>query len=254
MDIVEHIKLAALSLPEGNTMRMVCPSCGGRGTMAVSRVRGSLRWKCHRARCTAAGVAGSRYEGETRQRAPEEVCVASTKLPEDVRAWLCSRYELEPETLVEEGVTYWAEKGRVLLPIRSQTGTRYGYVARAVVSDYTGPKAVNVIQDTLWDGGAFTRTSADSTSCIVVEDLFSAYAVAEFGYAGVALVGTHVTAGLEEALVRYDEIIVALDADATDKAAATVRKLQYLNVRQLPLYKDIKDMSVSERIQLLGNQ
>jgi DNA primase len=88
---------------------------------------------------------------------------------------------------------------------------------------------------------------------IVVEDPFSAYAAAEYGYRGCALLGVHVPQTLEEYLLQYEEIVVALDNDATGKAARLCQQLSYLNVRQLFLEKDIKDMNLHERSSLLGN-
>ena len=177
----------------------------------------------------------------------------SSKLPDDVHAWLCSRYTLEPETIKDEGLSWWAEKGRVLSPVYGLTGQLYGYSARAVQSGFTGPKSLTVVQDTRWPGGLFTRTSYDSSVLIVVEDPFSAYAAAEYGYRGCALLGVSVTDDLEPLFSAFEEVVVALDNDATDKAARLVHRLSYLNVRQLVLEKDIKDMSLVERSAVLGS-
>lgn len=180
--------------------------------------------------------------------------MSSTKLPEDVAQWLTQRYCLEPETIQDEGLLWWPERGRVLSPIYDPSGRRYGYAGRLIVSPGTGPKSLTVVQDTSWRGGLFTRTGADSSVLIVVEDPFSAYAAAEYGYRGMALLGVHLPESAEEFLLQYEEIVIALDADATDKAARLVQRLSYLNVRQLVLEKDIKDMDMYERSSVLGVQ
>lgn len=247
----DDIKLQALGLPVGSTMQGVCPRCG-RDRLYITRVSGTnLAYMCHRAACLLRGYTESKVS-ETVQKKKEVPEVQSSKLPDEVHDWLCQRYDLEPATIQEEGLTWWAAKGRVLSPIIGVEGTRYGYCARAVQSGFTGPKSLTVVQDTSWPGGLFTRTSSDSSVLIVVEDPFSAYAAAEFGYRGLALLGTHLTDALEAELGRFEEIVIALDQDATDKGARIAKRLSYLNVRQLPLERDIKDMDVHQKSAILG--
>lgn len=252
-DIRNAVKLQATGLAAGNTMRAACPACH-RHEMTITRGRhGGLAFKCHRASCGVSGHVASRVteaESQVKKEVPE---VQSTKLPYDVFSWLCQRYNLEPETLQEEGVVWWEKRERVLSPILGVTGRRYGYSARAVRSGFTGPKSLNVVQDTSWPGGLFTRMSSGSSALIVVEDPFSAYAAAEYGYRACALLGTHVTEDLEAELVRFDSITIALDADATGRGAALTKRLAYVGARQIVLERDIKDMSLHERSAVLGS-
>jgi DNA primase len=201
--------------------------------------------------CNLKGYTESRTDYVT-QPARQEVQVNSSALPKDVLEFLCDRYSLEPGTIHEEGCTWWDERGRVLSPIYDPAGRRYGYAARAMVTGFVGPKSLNVIQDTAWSGGAFTRTARDSKVIVLVEDVFSAYAVSEYGLRGCALLGVHVSQDMENYLVQFDEIVVALDADATNRAASVMQQLAYLNVRQIPLDKDIKDMTLLERSSVLN--
>lgn len=173
-----------------------------------------------------------------------------SRLPDNVKQFILDRYGLEEETITTEGLLWWEERGRVLLPIRNADGRRVGWVGRAIVSQYTGPKALTII-DGEFHGGGFCLSSRDSDTIIIVEDLFSAYAVTEFGYAAVALLGTHLMDGVEEVLSKYKHIGVALDPDAVGKSADIVQRLSYMNARQLVLARDIKDMSPAERYDLL---
>lgn len=251
-DIKHAVKLQATGLGTGSTMRGSCPGCH-RHTLYITRKREGLAYMCHRASCGTKGYVESRSqepETKVKKEAPE---VQSTALPEDVFMWLCQRYNLEPETIVNEGVVWWQKQERVLSPILGVTGRRYGYSARAVRSGFTGAKSLSVVQDTSWPGGLFTRTSSDSSALIVVEDPFSAYAAAEYGYRACALLGTHLTEALEENLTLFQEVVIALDGDATDKGAAMTKRLGYMNVRQIVLERDIKDMSLHERSAVLGS-
>lgn len=252
-DIKQAVKLQATWLGLGRTMRGACPVCH-RHEMTITRERADrLAYKCHRASCGVQGYVGSKFQDDYVAKAKEAPEVQSTALPKDVFNWLCQRYNIEPETIQEEGLTWWEKHGRVLSPILGVTGTRYGYSARAVRSGFTGPKSLTVVQDTSWSGGLFTRTSSDSSALIVVEDPFSAYAAAEYGYRAVALLGTHMTDALESQLGMFSEVVIALDGDATGKGAALVRRLGYLPVRQIVLERDIKDMSLHERSAVLGS-
>ena len=235
-------------------MRAICPRCGDKSrTLTISRVSGTnLAFVCHRNSCGVRGYTESRYDGDHTTAKKETPEVQSCALPNDVREWLLSRYELEDSTLDEEGVVWWPTGGRVLLPLYDKQCRRYGYVGRAVHAEFRGPKALTIVQDTAWPGGGFTRTCRDSCIAVIVEDLFSAYAVAEFGYRGIALAGTNCTDTLEALLQDFQEIFVALDADATGKGAELTQQLAYLGARQMVVDKDIKDMNVHERSALLG--
>jgi hypothetical protein len=60
----------------------------------------------------------------------------------------------------------------------------------------------------------------------------------------VALLGTHIPADFVDTLRSYDNLVIALDADATGKS---IRYQQYLNTfvptRIVILEKDLKDMT-----------
>lgn len=161
--------------------------------------------------------------------------------------------------------------GRYLLPIFDPKGGKRGVVARIpwdhaplwATTPIGGPKA-----DTFrsaW-GPVQSHYSGDMEKPLVlVEDQLSAIKLAAHGYGSVALLGTPAdvvgtyggTDRVAEIATRsrsYDEVIVALDADATDAAFKFVRKWgsAFRRIRVAILSNDIKDTRASELAEVLG--
>jgi hypothetical protein len=88
---------------------------------------------------------------------------------------------------------------------------------------------------------------------VIVEDAISAAAVSHV-HDGVAILGTHIPDNYVPLLSSYDNLFIALDEDATNKA---IKYQQFLNVfvptKIIMLDKDLKDMSkeqILEKVKL----
>ena len=77
---------------------------------------------------------------------------------------------------------------------------------------------------------------------VVVEDCISAYVVANYGYVGIALLGTSLSDKHKEFLLHYKKVIVALDPDALKKNLQIAKELRNLvaEVKVLRLTDDLK--------------
>lgn len=89
---------------------------------------------------------------------------------------------------------------------------------------------------------------------VLVEDQFSALRACSYMHSA-ALIGTNLSEKKVHALLRggMRRVIIALDADATGRAAGIVTKYRSLfdMIQMLPLTKDLKDMSEDELSDLL---
>ena len=60
----DEILLEAAALEDGETVRIVCPTCMGGGSkersLNISSTDGTVLWKCHRASCNERGASGDR--------------------------------------------------------------------------------------------------------------------------------------------------------------------------------------------------
>ena len=77
---------------------------------------------------------------------------------------------------------------------------------------------------------------------VVVEDCISAYVVANYGYVGVALLGTSLSDKHKEFLLHYKKVIIALDPDALKKNLQIAKELRnwVAEVKVLRLTDDLK--------------
>lgn len=160
---------------------------------------------------------------------------------------------------------------RYILPIFSPEQHVRGHVLRSAWSGapraaYWGPKADTYMlkHEPVQSFYAGLGTSAPYP-LIAVEDQLSAIKVATAGYDSVALLGTPWSKDLngyqgadriaEIAHVAGDrELIVALDADATEAAFEFARKWRYAfkRLRVAILSKDLKDTPIAEFGEVLG--
>lgn len=94
------------------------------------------------------------------------------------------------------------------------------------------------------------------TTIVLVEDQLSAMKVAQAGAVGVALLGTNLTFDkvYELQQARPTEVIVALDADASQRSFDMVRNFSpaFRSMRVALLQQDIKDLPMSDVTTALG--
>lgn len=182
------------------------------------------------------------------------------------------RYEIPIWAAVAVGNIQRAGDGLYLLPIYSPSRARRGVVARvpwpgaplwATWPD--GPKARTY--RSMWGPvqSHYPGSSSDEGPLVVVEDQLSAIKLASQGYDSVALLGTPAdvvgtyggsdrVAELATRARTHDEVIIALDEDATEAAFVFVRKWgsAFRRIRVAILSKDLKDTPANEFEEVLG--
>jgi hypothetical protein len=96
----------------------------------------------------------------------------------------------------------------------------------------------------------FVSGDGKRVACLV-EDAASACSVSHL-VAGVAVLGTNLLDEHIETLKEYDQVFVALDKDATDKALGMVKILcRHVPTKLMVLSRDLKNLSKEERDEFL---
>ena len=229
-----------------------CPECGHEGKLMVGLHDDGCAWyKCLRARCQLSGVVGKGHvrkptEKRVKPPAPLPECVCTLSVYEDLRADLAEASVFADMAWLGTFCAGWNQRtGRYVYPIHDAQGTRTGTVLRAY---YKTPKVLTHrhVRDVPLLAWYNQRALTTGRAIVVVEDQVSA---ARLGgeLVSVALLGTHLSAEGADTINAANSarlpVYVALDADATDKAAAIRAKLRSASV--LPLGKDIKNMARS---------
>lgn len=156
---------------------------------------------------------------------------------------------------------------RYLLPIRSPLGQTRGYVARQgwAGSPLEGKSGGQKAYTYMHASGPVQSfyVGAKTSTLVLVEDQLSAIKTSLAGINSCALLGMPVAASgsysgadriREIASLRPSEVIVAMDADATDKAFQFVRNwgLAFSKCRVAILERDLKDEPLDDIREVLG--
>lgn len=251
----ELIRLLAVGVAAGETIRVVCPSCGGGSTeersLGITRNSdNSLVWNCFRATCPS--------KGETQSNGSTLLMPSEGKVRpkfDDVTEPLSEAHLERIRTLW--GITdppnwWWAPtRGRVAMSIRSPKYTHRGWVLRDIWGR-PGPKAL-----TYPDEGEEMLSwyrKDQNARVVLVEDIPSAVRASRY-VTSVALLGTHVGTDRAMEIAKYaPSVCIALDQDATGIAVQLAKRYTMIwnDPVVLPLQKDIKNMTEEELQGLLG--
>ncbi len=265
------IALEAAELAIGDSRRTSCPFCGSaERTFSVTRAAHGVLYNCYRSSCGAAGFLPT--AGELLQPAPAEPELRPYMgelhgLSDDDLDYFAAKFEL-PATTARRYIQRGLD-GRYALPILNPRGYTRGHMLR-VPWGRTAAGAKSILYRShrgpmqSWYRPIhrpFPRR------ILLVEDQMSAIRAAEFGgnvTAAVALLGVGGSTKLgnlsgaegirEIAQEQPDEVIIALDADATDRAFAWARKwgLAFKSTRVAVLERDIKDTLAEDIPDALG--
>lgn len=157
---------------------------------------------------------------------------------------------------------------RYLLPIWTPHGAVRGYVSRAPwpgapLQTYFGKKALTYMHER-GPVQSYYRSVGTTRTTVIVEDQLSAIKASVAGFNAWAMLGMPVSENLtgyngadrvrEIASLQPQEVVVALDADATDKAFWFARKwgLAFNSIRVAILERDIKDTPLADIPAALG--
>lgn len=252
-------------LPDGVGLSgQLCPECEGgvskEYSMSVSRDGDLLKWMCHRNSCTFRGTVSLLLTNPTSNSnilpSPKrKLRFTSSPLPEEALTFLNNRYRITPDLANRFGLEFTNDlctspDGRVVIPIQSRDLARRGYVLRAINSTEQR-KAINVLDGS--DSGLCWFTHPGSSAVLLVEDAYSAIRASRY-INSCALLGTNLSSdGIEELLSSgLSKFYLGLDKDAFNKTIDTVyRYKSRIDLKGVPLSKDIKDMTEEELLILI---
>lgn len=253
MSLNSEIKILGSNLSEGESLRVICPACGGgqssEKTLSMTRHEG-LVWQCFRAKCSITGGTNS-ITFSTTQRKPKKQSIIWDGVLHEVPPKVADAI-FDKWLLRDVPSWYWTTDygGRVAMSVRAHNDTHRGWVLRALNST-SHTKALTYIEK--GQGLSWYKTTPHSGT-VIVEDIPSAIRASVYTNA-VALLGTGI--GIERAreISEYAPrpIIVALDQDATRKGFQLAQKYALLwdDVKVMPLQEDLKDMEEKDLCQLL---
>ena len=239
------IILTGETLAEGQSIRILCPFCGGgksaEETLSITRDADGVVWHCFRAHCGVTGAANTTSVAPTARPKQSVVWEGKTyPLPETVVEILRSRWhftEVPPDW-------YWTTDygGRLAMSVRSPSDTHRGWVLR----DLTGKARTKVLTyiEPEQEGLSWYKTQPNAPT-LIVEDIPSAMRAADYVNT-VALLGTGIGLARAMEIANYAPrpIVMALDQDASEISIKWARKYALLwgDVKVLLLDKDLKDL------------
>lgn len=260
-----ELELEAATLEPGQSIRMVCPFCGGgssneRSLSLTHAEDGAILFHCYRAHCGASGALGGARR--LKRIATPPPVRKDSRVKENIEyrlrtipsGFLPPCWGMPDFVLHVAGVLWDEDTQRLALPIWGPLGQLRGRVLRVPPGSGVMPKTLTWMYEDVpvlsWWG------SPHNESVIVVEDIPSAMRLAHLNYRAVALNGTHLSDdAVEELDSNATNVLWALDPDAVGKAIAwLVRTRMYFNqCSVLNIDKDIKDMTDTEVESWLSN-
>jgi len=258
MSIKSEVKLYGAELSLGESIREICPLCGGGTSSEKSLVitrddSGGLVYVCHRASCGSKG--STIYKGgsglpslKPEKKVRKTFDGVTVPLSDSLRERLFNMWGV-----TDAEYWYWTKDygGRLAMSIRSPKYTHRGWVLR----DIQGRSALKALMylDEDEESLSWYKTHADKGT-VLVEDIPSAVRASEY-VNSVALLGTGVGLNKASEIAEYAPrpLIVALDQDATVTSFRLAQRYAALwgDVRIQMLQKDIKDMEEKDVCQLL---
>lgn len=238
MNIKEYLN--DLSLSNGETKRLNCPSCGGHKTFTVTNNMGSLVWNCYKASCKVSGGTRVHLTSDDIRKSLGRVVEETHAVSFDKPMWIvkdndkiqpfCDQWELDADEL---GLLYDVKESRVVFPVMQGN----------VMVDATGRSLTHRLPKWKRYGkSSLPYTWGHGKTAVVVEDCVSAAVVGDDVYVGVAVLGTSLSDCHKRYLSQFSTAIIALDPDALPKTLQFAKELRgYVDtVRVLRLTDDLK--------------
>jgi hypothetical protein len=229
-----------LSLVNGETKRMTCPSCNGYNTFTVTNNMGSVLWNCYKASCEYSGGTRVHLTSDDIRKSISKVAEETKEIPFTKPEWLvkdnaaidvfCKQWDIDPDEL---GLLYDVKESRVVFPV----------VKSSVMVDASGRSITHRLPKWKRYGKSDLPYSYGyGKVAVVVEDCISAAIVGSDVYVGVAVLGTSLSEAHKRFLSQFSTAIVALDPDALPKTLQFTKELRghVHSVRALRLTDDLK--------------
>lgn len=247
--------------------RMLCPWCQGgehnEMSFTISKKHNGFVYNCYRDSCRQAYPSVGFYGTDTSAasdlkpcRKPLKQFMHPTQLLSAAQAALFMReFRLTRDDISHAGIVYGPTIDRFVFPIRGPFGEHRGVVARSYDPAKRKQKTINYKEvDAPF---SHWEIAEHNDILVLVEDFVSAQRVFKLGYSCIALLGTHLPDLTVIEMQRYapEKVIIALDADARDKARKLNKQINvfFPKVQVAWLEKDIKDMEYDHSIrEVLG--
>jgi len=228
-----------LSLVNGETRRLDCPSCNRTNTFTVTNNMGTILYNCYSNSCSLSGKKNVNLSSEDIRKCishtTKEYTVPFIKpdcLVKDNKAIavFCKQWDIDPDEL---GLLYDVKESRVVFPV----------VKSSVMVDASGRSITHRLPKWKRYGKSDLPYSYGyGKVAVVVEDCISAAIVGSDVYVGVAVLGTSLSEAHKRFLSQFSTAIVALDPDALPKTLQFTKELRghVHSVRALRLTDDLK--------------
>jgi len=248
-----------ISLSNGETKRMNCPTCNGYKTFTITNNMGSLVWNCYKAGCSVSGGKRVHLSADDIRNSLGSVATETHSVGFSKPDWFvqdydaigefCDQWKLDPKSL---GLLYDVKEHRVVFPI----------MQGSVLADATGRSLSKRLPKWKRYGkSVLPYTYGCGKTAVVVEDCVSAAIVGATDgtgcrgddvYVGVAVLGTSLSEGHRKHLSQFSTAVIALDPDALPKTLAIAKELRgYVDtVRVLRLTDDLKYRNPTDMMKL----
>lgn len=246
----DEVQALAAGVLVGNTLRCVCPKCGGGSTKEKSfsisqSVQGRVYFRCFRAKCnwggkiSPSGVEASDPLKPSRLRTFSD---AIEPLDENQVTWYREKFHVSPDK-----DTFWVpSKDMYGYKIRGPEGQHRGYQLRSYTEGAT-VKALNYIHRDEPFISWYEPKELQIGGVVIVEDIPSARKVASCGIASVALLGVQIDfeRAYEIAGKCENFAILALDRGTLMRAIGYRQRYQALwgSVEIWQLQEDLKHVA-----------
>jgi|TARA_R110000787_G_scaffold100412_2_gene205365 hypothetical protein len=233
-----------LSLANGDSKRMTCPSCNSKNTFTITNNMGSIVWNCYKVSCKISGAKRVHLSADDIRKSLGFVVQETVVVPFSKPEWLVrdnksvspftDRWGLDADSL---GLLYDVKENRVVFPV----------VHNSVMVDATGRSLGAKLPKWKRYGKSNKPYIRDAMACgtcaVVVEDCVSAAIVGDIDVCvGVGVLGTSLSEGHKQYLTQFSTAIIALDPDALPKTLQFAKELRgYVkSVKVLRLTDDLK--------------
>ena len=248
----DAIKLEAMVLENGESIRVVCPFCNGGGSGELSCnitiIDDVILYNCHRASCLEKGGIGGnrnfiriRLDDEPKKKRFTPYEGELEYLSTDWCEFLEARIGWTEAHRKVARPMYAVSEDRIAYPIYSPMGVRRGWVLRSYAPDAGRYKSLTRMDSETPHMSWYRKLN--TSLCVVVEDIPSAVRVAQYADA-VAISGGGIGPEYAQEIAHhYDSVVWAMDADATASAIAMHTRFAILfeQSRVMVLELDFKD-------------
>lgn len=239
--------IKSLHLKDGDRITINCPFCGGPNKFTVDQADGRVIWNCYRASCPAKGsyrgrrsisaskayLNNNRPDIEAKKKSPVPTIVTKPDNYGPAMIYLKQVNSLEAYQAGLIKIRYAPAEKRVLFYNKDSTG--------AVGRTLCGSKYKWWSYGQL-DGGIHV---GEGDHAILVEDVPSACAVSCIpDHVGVAILGTKLTRCVKLAVLKYKEMTLILDNDASGHAIIEASRLSNCRLRFTKL--DLKNLTADK--------